>query len=68
MRRVGIAGKVESRRIAFGIPDSPAGRVVAELPLAWAWVNGEFQVIVCCQGVHYPNCELASSKEIASMI
>lgn len=63
-----VESEVSCRKEFFGLPDTPAGRLVAKLPLAWAWVNGEFQVIVCCQGVHYPNCELASSKEIASMI
>ena len=63
-----IASEVERRKVVFGIPDSPAGRVVAELPLAWAWVDDGFQAIVNCKEFRYPNCVLATAEEIASMM
>ena len=37
MARVSIASEVVRRRVVFGIPDTAAGRVVAELELRWAW-------------------------------
>lgn len=63
-----IASEVERRRVVFGIPDTAAGRVVAELPLAWAWVDNHFQPIVYCRELQYPNCELATAREIELMV
>lgn len=56
------------KREHFGIPDSGVGRVVAELPLAWAWVENHFQPVIYCRQLHYPNCELATEREIELMV
>ena len=63
-----IASEVERRRVAFGLPDTAAGRVVAELELRWAWVNDVFQAVVWHEGVWYPNCVLATTEEIRVLL
>ena len=63
-----IASEVERRRVVFGIPDTAAGRVVAELELRWAWVNDVFQSVVWHEGVWYPNCVLATEEEVRVLL
>lgn len=63
-----IASEVERRRVIFGIPDTAAGRVVAELELRWAWVNDVFQSVVWHEGVRYSNCVLATAEEIRVLL
>ena len=68
MARVSIASEVVRRRVVFGIPDTAAGRVVAELELRWAWVDDVFQPVVWNEGVWYPNCVLATAEEIRVLL
>ena len=68
MSRVVIASEVERRKVVFGIPDSAAGRVVAELVLRWAWVDDVFQAVIWHAGVVYPNCVLATAEEIRVLL
>ena len=63
-----IASEVERRRVVFGIPDTAAGRVVAESELRWAWVNDVFQAVVWHEWVWYPNCVLATAEEIHMLL
>lgn len=63
-----IASEVERRRVIFGIPDTAAGRVVAESELRWAWVNDVFQAVVWHEWVWYPNCVLATTEEIRVLL
>lgn len=56
------------KRVHFGIPDTGVGRVVVQLPLAWAWVQNHFQPVICCPGLRYPDCELATAREIETMM
>ena len=67
-RCVRIEGEVLRRAERFGIPADGAGVVVAALPLAWAWVDNHFQPIVYCRELQYPNCELATAREIELMV
>ena len=60
--------KLARNRAHFGIPDSKVGRVVVELPLAWAWVDNHFQPIIHCRELQYPHCELATAREIELMV
>lgn len=68
MSRLVIASEVERRRVVFGIPDTAAGRVVAELELRWAWVDDVFQPVVWHGGVWYPNCVLATAEEVRVLL
>lgn len=68
MSRLVIASEVERRRVVFGIPDTAAGRVVAELELRWAWVDDVFQAVVWHAGVVYPNCVLATAEEVRVLL
>lgn len=68
MARLVIASEVERRRVVFGIPDTAAGRVVAELELRWAWVDDVFQAVVWHGGVWYPNCVLATAEEVRVLL
>ncbi|MBR5889578.1 MAG: hypothetical protein IKY92_06000 [Akkermansia sp.] len=68
MRRVAIASEVERRKVVFGLPDTAAGRVVAELELRWAWVDDVFQAVVWHDGVWYPNCVLATAEEVRVLL
>ena len=68
MSRLVIASEVERRRVVFGIPDTAAGRVVAELELRWAWVDDVFQAVVWHGGVWYPNCVLATAEEVRVLL
>ena len=68
MARVRIASEVERRREVFGIPDSAAGRLVAEFELRWAWVDDVFQAVIWHEGVQYPSCVLATAEEIRSLL
>ena len=63
-----IASEVERRKVVFGIPDTAAGRIVAELELRWAWVDDAFQAVVWHEGVRYPNCVLATAEEIRELL
>ena len=68
MARVSIASEVERRRGVFGIPDTAAGRIVAELELRWAWVDDVFQAVIWHAGVVYPRCVLATAEEIRELL
>ena len=63
-----IASEVERRKVVFGIPDTPVGRVVATLPLAWGWVEDVLQAVILHEGVQYPSCELAAADEIRELL
>lgn len=63
-----IASEVERRKVVFGLPDTAAGRVVAELELRWAWVDDVFQAVVWHDGVWYPNCVLATAEEVRVLL
>ena len=63
-----IASEVERRKGVFGIPDTAAGRVVAELELRWAWVEDVLQAVILHEGVQYPSCELAAADEIRELL
>ena len=63
-----IASEVERRKVVFGIPDTAAGRVVAELELRWAWVDDVFQAVIWHEGVQYPSCVLATAEEIQKLM
>lgn len=63
-----IASEVERRRVVFGIPDTAAGRVVAESELRWAWVNDVFQAVIWHEWVRYSNCVLATAEEIRVLL
>lgn len=62
-----IASEVERRKAVFGIPNTAAGRIVAELELRWAWVDDVFQAVIWHEGVGYPNCVLATAEEIRKL-
>ena len=68
MSRVVIASEVERRRVVFGIPETEAGRIVAEFELRWAWVDGVFQAVIWHEGVWYPHCVLATAEEIRALM
>ena len=68
MARVSIASEVERRRVVFGIPDTAAGRIVAELELRWAWVDDAFQAVIWHAGVVYPRGVLATAEEIRKLV
>lgn len=68
MSRVAIASEVERRKVVFGIPDTPAGRIAAELELRWAWVDDVFQAVIWHEWVRYPNCVLATAEEIRELL
>ena len=63
-----IASEVERRRVVFGIPETEAGKVVAEFELRWAWVEDVFQAVIWHEGVQYPSCVLATAKEIQKLM
>ena len=63
-----IASEVERRKVVFGIPNTAAGRSVAELELRWAWVDDVFQAVIWHEGVWYPNCVLATAEEIRVLL
>ncbi len=59
---------VVRRAERFGIPETEAGAVVASLPLAWAWVEGELQAVIVDSRVVYPSMRLASREELEELI
>lgn len=67
-RKVTFQGDERRTAAVFGIPDSGVGREVVKLPLTWAWVDNHFQAIIYHRELQYPNCELATAREIELMV
>lgn len=48
----------------FGLPDTPLGRLVAEMPLVWGRVDGEIQPCILHPDVHYPGFMPVTAEEV----
>ena len=55
---------IAGNRDEFCIPASPLGDAICSCHLVWGKVNGEIQPCILHPGVHYPDFQPASAKEV----